>query len=99
VIVEFESRLWPWDARQGDSWYFVSLPPDRSEEIRELTAGTRRGFGSVRVQARIGATIWRTSIFPGGDGPYVLPVKKAVRTAQRLGPDSIASVSVEILDL
>ncbi|GAA3454540.1 MULTISPECIES: DUF1905 domain-containing protein [Dactylosporangium] len=99
MIVEFESRLWQWDARQGDSWYFVSLPADRSEEIRELTAGTRRGFGSVRVRAQVGATIWRTSIFPSADGPYVLPMKQAVRKAQHLDRDDLVTATVEILDL
>jgi hypothetical protein len=38
-----------WDARRADSWTFVSLPVDASEEIRDLTVGSRRGFGSLRV--------------------------------------------------
>ena len=99
MIVEFEGRLWEWDARPGENWIFVSLPEDASEEIRELSAGTRRGFGSVRVRAQIGSTIWTTSIFPGSGGPYVLPLKKAVRTAQRLGVGDNAAVSVQLLDL
>ncbi|WP_433073241.1 DUF1905 domain-containing protein [Dactylosporangium sp. CA-052675] len=98
MIVAFEAELWEWDARRGDSWVFVSLPVEPSEEIRELTAGTRRGFGSVRVRARIGTTAWRTSIFPSGDGPYVLPLKRAVRTAQGLGVGDTAAVTVELLD-
>ncbi|MGI5238504.1 DUF1905 domain-containing protein [Dactylosporangium sp. CA-139066] len=98
MIVDFEARLWQWDARQGDSWIFVNLPEDVSEEIRELSAGTRRGFGSLRVRARIGATTWKTSIFPGKDA-YALPLKRAVRVAQRLEVGDVASVSVELLDL
>jgi hypothetical protein len=98
MIVEFEARLWQWDARQGDSWIFVSLPEDVSEEIRELSAGTRRGFGSLRVRARIGSTTWQTSIFPGTDA-YALPLKRAVRVAQRLEVDDVATVTVELLDL
>jgi hypothetical protein len=98
VIVEFEARLWQWDARQGDSWIFVSLPEDVSEHLRELSAGTRRGFGSLRVRAQIGATSWKTSIFPGKDA-YVLPLKRAVRTAQHLELDDVAAVTVEVLDL
>ncbi|WP_433040473.1 DUF1905 domain-containing protein [Dactylosporangium sp. CS-033363] len=97
MIVEFEAELWQWDARPGESWIFVSLPEEPSEEIRELTAGTRRGFGAVKVRAQIGATIWKTSIFPGSDGPYVLPVKRAVRTAQRLEIGDRANVSVELI--
>ncbi|GAA4249032.1 DUF1905 domain-containing protein [Dactylosporangium darangshiense] len=99
VIVDFEAPLWEWDARRGDTWIFVSLPEDASEEIRELSAPTRRGFGSLRVRASIGGTTWRTSIFPGSGGPYVLPVKRAVRTAERLDAGDVAAVSLELLDL
>jgi len=98
--VEFEAELWVWAARRDDSWTFVSLPADASEEIRDrAAAGPRRGFGSVRVQARIGGTRWRTSIFPdAGRKVYVLPVKRAVRAAESLAEGDTAVVSVEILD-
>lgn len=36
------------------------------------------------VRARISATEWETSLLPR-DGGYVLPVKKAVRAAERIG--------------
>jgi hypothetical protein len=97
--VDFEAELWVWDARRDEAWTFVSLPADASDVIGDLTAGERRGFGSVRVQARVGATIWRTSIFPDSKrGAYVLPVKKAVRKAQSLEPGDTVAVSVELLD-
>ena len=73
MIVTFDAELWIWDARRGDSWTFVTLPQEPSEDIRHLTAGPRRGFGSVRVRATIGDTTWATSIFPeSGGGAYVL---------------------------
>ena len=103
VIVRFEAALWIWDARREQSWTFVSLPTDASEEIRDLVdhraGGARRGFGSVRVQARIGATVWTTSIFPdGGRNAYVLPIKRAVRRAENLDAGDVASVTVELVD-
>ncbi|WP_432824881.1 DUF1905 domain-containing protein [Dactylosporangium sp. CA-092794] len=100
MVVEFAAPLWVWDARRADTWTFVSLPVDASDEIRDATAGGRRGFGSVRVRVRIGTTSWKTSIFPGGgDGAYVLPVKAAVRKAESLSPGDTATVTVELLDL
>jgi uncharacterized protein DUF1905 len=100
VMVEFESELWVWAARRDDSWTFVSLPVDESEEIRELVGGLARGFGSVRVRAAIGGSSWRTSIFPdAGRRCYVLPVKKAIRTAERLDPGDTALVQVETVDV
>jgi hypothetical protein len=99
VVVVFETELWIWDARQAESWTFVSLPVAESEVIRELTAGLRRGFGSVRVRARIGATTWTTSIFPDkGREAYVLPVKRAVRRAEHLDSGDTTTVTVELLD-
>ena len=98
MIVAFTAELWLWEARQ-DSWTFVSLPDEASEEIRELTGGRARGFGSVRVRVTVGGSVWRTSIFPSKAGAYVLPVKRAVRRAESLDPGDTAAVTVELMDL
>lgn len=101
VIVDFEAELWIWDARRDDSWTFVTLPVDASDEIRDRAAATgpRRGFGSVRVRVTVGTTTWQTSIFPdGARGAYVLPIKRAVRKAQSLEEGDTAEVTVEVLD-
>jgi len=55
MIVEFRAELWVWAARPDEGWTFVSLPVDESAEIKEFTAGPRRGFGAVRVEARMQA--------------------------------------------
>jgi len=97
--VDFAAELWIWDARRVDSWTFVSLPPEPSEEIRDRAARRRRGFGSVPVRATIGTSSWTTSIFPdGGSGCYVLPVKRAIRRAQALEPGDVATVTIELID-
>jgi hypothetical protein len=100
VIVVFDAELWMWDVRRTDRWTFVSLPVAASEEIRELTDGSRRGFGSLRVRATVGDTSWATSIFPSADnGTYVLPIKRAVRKAEALDAGDVATVTVELVDL
>jgi Domain of unknown function (DUF1905) len=94
----FDAELWIWEARRDDSWTFVSLPAAVSEEIRELTAGARRGFGAVRVRVRVGATTWRTSVFPDkSSGCYVLPVKRAVRKAESVEVGDVLTAAVELL--
>lgn len=98
MVIVFDAELWIWDARRDESWTFVSLPVEESEEIRELAGGQRRGFGSVRVRAMVGATTWRTSIFPSGSA-YVLPVKRAVRKAEGIEAGDIATVTVELVDM
>lgn len=75
----------------------MSLPSGVSEEIRDL-AGPRSGFGSVRVRVSVGGSAWATSIFPDkASGCYVLPVKRAVRTAEELEAGDVATVSVEVV--
>jgi hypothetical protein len=96
VIYLFDAELWVWDARKSETWTFVSLPAEASAEIREIAGAVPRGFGSVRVTVTIGATTWKTSIFPSGDGVYVLPIKKAVRTAESFGIGDTATVRVEL---
>jgi hypothetical protein len=97
VIIAFEAALWRWDARQADSWVFVSLPAEASERIRDQV-GPRPGFGSVRVRASIGGSSWSTSIFPdSARHSYVLPLKKAVRKAEGLTEGDVAAVTVEVL--
>lgn len=98
--VVFDAELWIWDARRADSWTFVSLPQDLSDEIRDLAGDTpRRGFGSVRVRVTIGGSRWQTSIFPdAAKGCYVLPVKRAVREAEALDTGDVATVTLQLVD-
>jgi hypothetical protein len=99
MVVVFDAELWIWDARRSDTWTFVSLPADESEEIRDLAGGLRRGFGSLRVRVVVGGSTWTTSIFPdSARGRYVLPIKRAVRTAESLDAGDVVTVKVELID-
>lgn len=91
----FTGELW---CVPDGTWRFVTLPEELSESIR-FASGPPRGFGSVRVEATIGATTWRTSLFPtAGGGPYVLPVKVAVRNAEGLADGDRLPVRLRPLD-
>jgi hypothetical protein len=60
----FTSECWLWQGGKA-AWYFISLPQDKSEEIKffdENMHEKRRGWGAVRVQVTIGKTTWGTSI-------------------------------------
>ena len=91
----FTAPLWQWKARR-DEWFFVSVPDDISDEITARTDGLRGGFDSVPVQVTVGATSWRTSIFPTGDGPYSLPMRKSVRVAEGIERNSQVPVVLEL---
>jgi hypothetical protein len=98
VIIEFDSDVFRWAAREDSAWFFTAVPPELSEEIREIPR-PYRGFGSVRVRARVGGSEWTTSIFPSSDsGSYVLPLKKTVRDAEQLVDGGPVTVRLEVLD-
>lgn len=90
----FTAPLWP-HLGEG-SWYFVTVPDEVSDEIRDLTEGRRAGSGSVRVSVTVGGSTWRTSLFPDKSGNYLLPVKKQVRTAESLDDGSPVHARVEL---
>lgn len=94
---EFDAVLYRWAAR-SDSWIFVNLPEDAADEIEDLAPQPRRGFGAVKVEARIGTTIWRTSIFPSKEAAtFVLPVKGPVLRPRGLGEGDTVRVSVTLV--
>lgn len=94
---QFSGVLYLWEART-DSWTFVDAPVDLSEEIRDSLPLPPRGFGSVRVEVTLGATTWRTSLFPDkAKGTYVLPVKRAVLVAEDVEAGDEVTVAVAVL--
>ena len=90
---DFAAELWL--AKAENPWVFLTVPPEISDEI-EASVPTKGGFGSVKVEATIGETSFVTSLFPDNAlGAYVLPVKKAVRTAERVNVGDTVHVTLE----
>ena len=97
-MIIFRAELWLWSG-EGGSWHFVTVPPEEAVEIRleSAASGVRRGFGSVRVEAKINGVAWKTSIFPQKSGGYILPVKAAVRRDAGIAAGDDVTVSIELL--
>jgi len=92
----FTSEIWLWQAEKA-AWHFVALPVEMSEDIKAFTKHLARGFRSVKVEAQIGDTSWKTSIFPSKEREaYILPIKKSVRTAEDIGAASVVTVDLRI---
>ena len=93
----FTAPLWEWSAQGG--WFFVTLPDEASDDIREVPR-MPRGFGAVRVRVTVGGSTWSTSVFPDSkQGSYVLPVKKAVRKAEGLDVGDTVHVELALVDV
>jgi hypothetical protein len=82
------------------AWVMLTVPFEQADAIDDVTQGVRHGFGSVRVQARIGTTTWRTSLFPDRRREsFVMGVKRAVREAEGLAVGDVADVEVTLLEV
>ena len=81
---------------EGASWHFLTIPEDQSGEIRAQAFAGPRGFGSVRVEARIGDVTWRTSVFPQKSGGYILPVKAEVRRKVGIAAGDEVTITLEL---
>lgn len=95
--------LWRWSGASGNgTWHFVTISGAAGDTLsatalmRKLE-GTGRGFGSLRVKARIGETTFATSVFPSkSDGGWLLPVKASVRRAEGLSDGDTVKVFLEV---
>ncbi len=92
--IRFSAPLWLYQGK--GAWHFITLPKTAADRVR-FFAGKRRGWGSVKVTARIGKTVWQTSLFPDAKTKsYQLPVKADVRNAERLIVDKAARVTLQL---
>ena len=81
--------------RGPSPYYFVPVPEEESDDIREVAALATYGWGVIPVEARIDKTTFETSLFPK-DGGYLLPLKDAVRKPQGLSAGDSVIVEMTI---
>lgn len=91
--VEFNGKIWYW--RGPAPFYFVTIPAEQSEDLKTISGFVTYGWGMIPVQARIGQTEWKTSLFPK-DGGYIVPLKDSVRKAEKLDEGDEITVRLEV---
>ncbi|MDH6215987.1 DUF1905 domain-containing protein [Streptomyces pseudovenezuelae] len=89
----FSGQVIEW--RGPAPYYFVPVPDQESEDIREVAAMATYGWGVIPVEARIGEVVFGTSLFPK-DGGYLLPLKNAVRKPQGLAAGDDVTVEMTV---
>jgi len=90
---EFSAEVIHW---QGPApFYFVAVPASDAARIAEVAPAVTYGWGVIPVRVTIGGTTFTTSLFPK-DGGYLVPLKAAVRKAERLELGQVAGLRLEI---
>lgn len=101
AAITHEGPIWRWTSPNPDTvaaWFFVTLAGPTADAIRAAAQGRTGGFGSIKVEAVIGAARWKTSLFPSKElGGYLLPVKAEVRRKAGADEGDMVSVSVTVL--
>jgi len=90
--LEFTGEMWFW--KGPAPWHFVTVPDDECGALEATSAAVSYGWGMIPVEAGIGSTRWRTSLFPRSGG-YVVPLKDLVRNAE--GIDVGDTVTVRLV--
>ena len=93
--------LWRWTSPAAPAaWHFVTIDGAAGEAlsgtaIMRRLEGNSRGFGSLKVVATIGESVFKTSVFPSKEIGWLLPVKVAVRRAEGIGEGDLVEVGLE----
>lgn len=90
--IEFSGELVEW--RGPAPYHFVPLPLDAADLVDEVKAEVVY-WGVVPVRARIGGTDFTTSMFPREE-TWFLPVKDAVRRAERVELGDVVEVRLHV---
>lgn len=104
-----------WQGARG-TWHLVVIAGEAAgtlamhARLRRLEYGRRRGFGSIKVMARIGETAWKSSVFPQNKSPrssseavahhkceWILLVSRNVMRAENIAEDDAVTVHLKPL--
>ena len=91
--VRFSGEVWHW--RGPAPYFFVTVPEPESDDLAGIARDVTYGWGMVPVRVTLGGTQWRTALWPK-DGGYVVPLKDAVRRAERIDVGDTVTVSLRV---
>lgn len=91
--LEFDGAIWYW--RGPSPFFFVTVPEDACVRIRGVARTVTYGWGMIPARVRIGATEWKTSLWPK-DGGYIVPVNLAARRAEQISEGDSVTVRLTI---
>ena len=93
VHFEFSGDIWYW--RGPSPFHFVTVPPDASETIKDISTAVTYGWGMIPVTVRLGGSEWTTSLWPK-DGGYIVPIKKRVQLEEGLEIGDVVELDLTV---
>ena len=97
VVVTGTAWQWRPAEPQGGGWHFLTVEGPAAAEIRYAALGRANRFGAIKVTATIGATSWRTSLFPHKEsGGFLLPLKADVRKREGISEGATVTARMEV---
>ncbi len=91
--MEFSGEIWFW---KGPSpFHFVTVPEDFCDALDATAGMVSYGWGMIPARVRIGDTDWKTALWPK-DGRYIVPLKVAVRRAEKLEVGATTTVRLSV---
>lgn len=91
--IKFNGKIWYW--RGPAPYYFVTVPAKQCRDLKAVSGFVTYGWGMIPVSARIGETVWKTSLFPKA-GRYIVPIKDKVRGAEQLEAGDKVTIWLEV---
>ena len=91
--IEFNAEIWYW--RGPAPFYFVTVPMEQGAELKAISNIVTYGWGMIPAEVRIGKTKWKTALF-AKNGSYVVPLKAAVRKAEKLDEGDVVTVQLKV---
>lgn len=99
TVYKTKATVWVYPGEFAN-WHFVTLPQIIGKEIKQAWGSVAKGFGSLPVEVTIGATTWKTSIFPDKiSKSYLLPLKAQVRKREMVMEGDTVSFSLKLLSV
>ncbi|MBB6052741.1 DUF1905 domain-containing protein [Armatimonas rosea] len=93
MTLTFTGPIWYW--RGPSPFHFVTVPEQESEELKGISGLVTYGWGMIPATVTLGATTYKTSLWPKNGG-YIVPLKDVVRKAEQLEVDDMVTVHLAV---
>ena len=95
IKYQFSSKLWKHSSEGG--WFFITVPKNYSEEIRNNLKWQEEGWGRMKATAQVNGSSWDTAIwFDKKHNTYLLPLKADIRKKAGLQLGDRVEVTISV---